>query len=63
VIVNQKKSHQPTRDERMNNTAICMAILATSSPATPPFSHERSGRKTGTTAAMQTTESHPQKIA
>jgi hypothetical protein len=47
----------------MNKTAICMAILATSSPATPPFSHERFNLKTGTAAAMQTTESHPQKIA
>lgn len=47
----------------MNKTAICMAILATSSPATPPFSHERSGRKTETAAPMKTTEFHPQKIA
>ena len=47
----------------MNKTAICMAILATSSPATPPFSHERFNLKTETAAPTQTTESHPRKIA
>jgi hypothetical protein len=47
----------------MNKTAIRRAILATSSPATPAFSHERFDLKAEAAVQGNASEAHPQRIA